>query len=73
MLTDKQEKTDRILYGEAGMSDGLIRMVMDNRGDIERCRIVQLELINKLRKEDVIDYDDDIKDICNSLTKEGSY
>lgn len=70
LLSDKQEKTDRILFGEDNFSEGLIQMIYDNRREIERLRLIQMEFINKLRKEDIIDYDDDIKDLCYKLNKE---
>ena len=70
MLNDKQEKTDRILYGEDDISEGLIKMVLDNRREVDKLRLLQLDIINKLRKENIIDYDADIKEICVQLNKD---
>jgi hypothetical protein len=44
-------------------------MVMETKREIEKLRLLQMELINKLRKEDIIDYDDDVKDLCYKLNQ----
>ena len=68
-ISNKQEKTDRVLYGDECINDGLVKMVMEIKREIEKLRLLQMELINKLRKEDIIDYDDDVKDLCYKLNQ----
>lgn len=70
LLSERQDKTDRILFGEDNFSEGLIQMIYDNRKEIERLRLIQMEFINKLRKENIIDYDNDVKELCYKLNKE---
>ena len=68
-VIERQEKQERILFGEEGVDnwDGLIKVVIDNQKHNTQCRYALIELINVLRKKDIIDYDDDIQQICGML------
>lgn len=68
-ISDKQDKADRVLFGEDCINEGLVKMIMETKREIEKLRLLQMELINKLRKEDIIDYDEDVKDLCNKLNQ----